>query len=248
MAEAEQVQAATCANCGAPLVTKYCGQCGQHERGSHRLQLREVAGQLAESLFDVESALPATFLGLCRNPGEVCRQYIAGRRKKFMNPFGYLLVAISAQLVVGAIASLFVRAAPGDDVPDWVTWALLALLVPIAAAWRYLFQESGRNFAENYVFGLYLLGQMVWVELLVLTPLSLVLPALALGILYFVAWLALVTWAAMGFYALPLKEVLWRVLVAFVAGGFVAVVATGIIMEIWPGSPAAVQAPPAAAL
>lgn len=241
MAEADQVPGATCANCGAVLTAKHCGQCGQHERGSRRLLTSHVLSQLLESLFDVESALPATFLGLCRHPGKVCLEYVNGRRRKYMNPFGYLLVAISAQLVIAAVVSLFLPApaAEGEGVPDdWVTWALLALLAPLAGAWLLLFRESGRNFAENYVFGLYLLAQLVWTELFILSPLSLLLPELVLVILYFVAWLALVTWAGVVFYSLPPLEVFWRVLVSFVAAGAVAVVATGISMEVWPGSAA----------
>jgi len=165
-----------CANCRLPCSAAYCGQCGQHERGSRRLQVRDIAANFAEALLDVESPLPATLIGLFRNPGRVCLDYVHGRRKWYMNPFAFLLVAVTAQIILAALLrwmEWIVPAADESDVlPDEALNCLLfAIVVPQALLWTKLFAVCDRSFADNYVLGLYLLGQFAWIEL-VLLPLT----------------------------------------------------------------------------
>lgn len=225
-----------CANCGHELAASYCANCGQHRRGSERLKVREVVARSCEHVFDFDSAFLGTFVGLFRRPGEVCREYVQGRRKRYMNPFAYFILSGTVGLLVSAFVGWLTEApvAPEEEfIADHGLWILLAMLVPLAVTWWKLFAQSGYNLAENYVFALYVLAQFTWLETLVLLPLTSVASDVVLVIGYLAAWLAYVTYAATPFYGEPALIVGLKVvasLLAFVAIVALAVCPVGIIM------------------
>lgn len=221
-----------CANCGSAQSALYCGQCGQHERGSRRLQVRDIATNCAEVLLEVESPLPATLIGLIRNPGRVCLDYVNGRRKRYLNPFAFLLVAVTAQFILSVVLRWTGWIVPlpedADALPDEALNGLLfAIVVPQAFLWTKFFAVSHRNFAENYVLGLYLLGQFAWLELVLLPLTSFAAADTILLVAYPVAYLALATWAGSIFYAMSWMSVFWRMFLStattlVVSGGLFA--------------------------
>jgi len=87
-----------CMNCSTALMGTYCHTCGQHRRDSSRLALRQVFARLLEGLLNLDSALLRTFIGLTIRPSSTCRDYVEGRRKRFMNPFGYFVLAGTGNL------------------------------------------------------------------------------------------------------------------------------------------------------
>jgi hypothetical protein len=86
--------AETCLNCGCKLSGQYCGDCGQ--RATTRLisiwqLLREAFGDLLE----LDSRLWRTLIPLAVRPGKLTRDYLEGRRARFMPPFRtYLVLSI----------------------------------------------------------------------------------------------------------------------------------------------------------
>lgn len=88
-----------CLNCGTTLSGQYCGNCGQ--RASSRLisiwqLLREAFGDLLE----LDSRLWRTLIPLAVRPGKLTRDYLQGRRARFMPPFRtYLVLSIVFFLV-----------------------------------------------------------------------------------------------------------------------------------------------------
>jgi hypothetical protein len=226
-----------CGNCGASLSTRYCPQCGQHERGSRRLRLRDIAAHCTQALLDTESALPATLIGLCRNPGQLCLGYVHGKRKRYMNPFAYLLVAATLQIILSALLHgvgwLPRRADETGALPDDALTGLLFIAVlPLALLWMKLFARSGKNFAENYLLGVYLVGQIAWLELLLLPFPAITASDTVMAIAFPLVWLALTTWAGVIFYSMPWYSVLWRMFVssviAFVILGACTAAVTGV--------------------
>jgi hypothetical protein len=105
----------TCANCGADLAGNHCSHCGQHRREARRLEVRQILLRFSENLFNFDSAFLRTWLGLTRHPGHVCREYIQGRRKAYMNPFGYFLLAITVSVIVGQSVSKLFHAGSGAN-------------------------------------------------------------------------------------------------------------------------------------
>ncbi len=227
MSDARSITEHLCANCGAPHSAEYCGQCGQHERGSRRLQVRDIAANCAAALTDVESPLPATLTGLFRSPGRVCLDYIHGRRKRYMNPFAFLLVAVTAQIILSAVLRWTGWIVPtpdeSDAIPDEaLNGVLFAVVVPLAFLWTSLFAVSNRTFAENYVLGLYVLGQFAWLELALLPLTTITVADSILLIVYPTVWLIMATWAGAIFYSMNWYSVLWR-MVASSAATFIIV-------------------------
>jgi hypothetical protein len=225
--------ASECANCGTVLVGAYCHACGQSGDGRTRLVVRDVLTEFCEHLLDFDSAFLRTFAGLTVRPGGVCRDYVAGRRKRYMNPFGYLLLSGTVNLALSGLAGWMAGpGAPADpDEPDsgLVTWFLLALLVPLAVLWRWLFRRSGFNLAENYVFALFIMSQYTWLETLILVPLTYLVSETTLTAAYFAIWLCYLVFAGTGFYGRPW----WLVLLKMLAAHLFLIVAGLVAMIVW---------------
>lgn len=82
---------ARCLNCGATLDGQYCGQCGQ--RGTSRLiSLWELVRDAFGDLFELDSRLWHTLIPLLGRPGRLTRDYLEGRRARYMPPFRMYLV------------------------------------------------------------------------------------------------------------------------------------------------------------
>jgi hypothetical protein len=80
-----------CLNCGTHLRGQYCGNCGQRSRNrliSIWQLLREAFGDLLE----IDSRLWRTLLPLLSRPGQLTRDYLEGRRARYMPPFRTYLV------------------------------------------------------------------------------------------------------------------------------------------------------------
>ncbi len=81
----------TCLNCGTRLRGQYCGKCGQRSRNrliSIWQLLREAFGDLLE----LDSRLWRTLVPLLTRPGQLTRDYLEGRRARYMPPFRTYLV------------------------------------------------------------------------------------------------------------------------------------------------------------
>ena len=83
-----------CLNCGAGVAGRYCAQCGQ-AADVHVLSLREVAGDVTHSLLHLDSRVWRTLKLLVLKPGELAREFFAGRHQSYLPPFRlYLAVSI----------------------------------------------------------------------------------------------------------------------------------------------------------
>ncbi len=95
-----------CLNCGAERLGDYCQGCGQYHL-DNRLTLRVVWREFAERFLKLERGLAATVLLALRNPGGLARRYVAGERRRFVNPISFLLIgsAISVLLLPISLSS-----------------------------------------------------------------------------------------------------------------------------------------------
>lgn len=81
-----------CPNCGAASPRAYCPDCGQAQRDFHR-PLHTFASDLLESLTGWDHKIPATFGLLLARPGALTREFLGGRRKRYLSPFQLYLFA-----------------------------------------------------------------------------------------------------------------------------------------------------------
>ena len=80
-----------CLNCGTPLRGQYCGGCGQRARG-RLISLWELLQDAFGDLFEIDSRLWRTLTPLLIRPGRLTRDYLEGKRARYMPPFRMYLV------------------------------------------------------------------------------------------------------------------------------------------------------------
>ena len=82
-----------CLNCGAALHGSFCSACGQRSVPPDP-SVAEVAGDAWQELSGYDGRVAATFRGLLR-PGYLTREYVAGRRARYLSPVRlYLIVSV----------------------------------------------------------------------------------------------------------------------------------------------------------
>jgi Protein of unknown function (DUF3667)/Domain of unknown function (DUF4286) len=83
-----------CLNCGTVVEGRHCAQCGQ-AADAHVLSMKEVMGDVTHSLLHLDSRAWRTLRLLVRRPGELTREFIAGRHQLYIPPFRlYLAISI----------------------------------------------------------------------------------------------------------------------------------------------------------
>lgn len=76
---------AVCGNCGTPLLGEHCYHCGQPMSGLVR-HFTSVLGDIADTLFEIDTRLTRTLLPLLVRPGFLSCEYFAGRRVRYVSP------------------------------------------------------------------------------------------------------------------------------------------------------------------
>ncbi|NNF40767.1 MAG: DUF3667 domain-containing protein, partial [Woeseiaceae bacterium] len=75
-----------CLNCGNRLRGQYCGICGQRAR-NRLISLWQLISEAFGDLLELDSRLWRTLIPLLRRPGRLTRDYLEGRRARYMPPF-----------------------------------------------------------------------------------------------------------------------------------------------------------------
>jgi hypothetical protein len=87
----------TCKNCGNPFTASFCNACGQ--KVAHRITMRHIWHDIVHAFTHADKGIFHLFLQLFIRPGIVAREYIIeGKRKRYFNPFQYILI-------IGSIAA-----------------------------------------------------------------------------------------------------------------------------------------------
>ena len=90
-----------CLNCGEPLSQHFCPACGQRAIDPNPT-LGEFVHEAAEEFLHWDGKLATTFRLLFTKPGELTREYLAGRRARYLSPlrlyltFSVLFFALKA--------------------------------------------------------------------------------------------------------------------------------------------------------
>ena len=92
----------SCENCGARLEGRYCSQCGQRREGPvHSLwHFMETA---TEDLTHADSRLWRTLAALLCRPGLLTREFLAGRRARYLPPVRLYLVLSVAFFLLASV-------------------------------------------------------------------------------------------------------------------------------------------------
>jgi hypothetical protein len=107
---------AACLNCGAPLAGAYCSRCGQ-KVARPDLTLAGFLHETTHELTHWDGKIPATLKTLLLRPGLLTRDFLEGRRVRWLAPFRvYLICSVAffaSKPVVEAITHRSARAVAG---------------------------------------------------------------------------------------------------------------------------------------
>ena len=152
-----------------------------------RLTMKAFWRDLGDEVFSLERGVPWTFWQLCRSPGALIRRYVDQRDPRVVRPLrwfllGFALIAVVFQSVGGIEAartgfrSGLAGQADGPAVAQalWTVmsnlqWVLLGAVFPAGArALTVVYRRHAPEFAEMWVFCLFLAGQVlaVWALLM----------------------------------------------------------------------------------
>ncbi len=81
-----------CANCETQLQGPVCHNCGQLADEYHR-PVRGLLGELVEGLLALDGRVARTIPNLLGRPGRITRDYLKGRRARYMPPFRLYIIA-----------------------------------------------------------------------------------------------------------------------------------------------------------
>lgn len=98
-----EIKGLECLNCGQPLTgnENFCSYCGQ-KNTTKKLSFTTFINNLFSGFFSYDSRFWTTFRPLLASPGKVSKDYISGKRARFVNPFQlYLNVSIVFFLILG---------------------------------------------------------------------------------------------------------------------------------------------------
>ncbi|WP_194850180.1 DUF3667 domain-containing protein [Nonlabens antarcticus] len=96
-----------CLNCGTTLeiADKYCHQCGQINT-KKKLALSDFFLEFLSSFISYDGRIWRTITGILFYPGKITKEYCAGRRIHYANPFRFFLtVSIVFFLIIQLMAT-----------------------------------------------------------------------------------------------------------------------------------------------
>ena len=180
------------------------------------METRLLLQDLAANLFNLETVALRTVLGLLRNPGRVCRDYVQGKRIRYVSPWRYFLSILTLTLLLNFLAGFdptkmqprpdftpkqaAVQQLIGSFVVQKLDLILLAVLPIFIAAVRRLFGRRRANYAETSVFVLFVMAQVLLLGLPMI-PLRSLSPGLVV-VAKILLQVSLLTWAAKEFFGL----------------------------------------------
>lgn len=97
----------TCFNCGAPLSGPFCHICGQRADDLQR-PIWTFFKELLDAIFDTDSKIIKTILALIFVPGGLSRDFIEGKRARYLPPFRLYIVLLFAFFATLSIADILI--------------------------------------------------------------------------------------------------------------------------------------------
>ncbi|RYF90231.1 MAG: DUF3667 domain-containing protein [Caulobacteraceae bacterium] len=136
--EAEAKAHAPCANCNTPLIGHYCHECGQQAHLHNKLG--HLLHEFVEGVAHFDGRLWRTLPVLTLNPGRLSREWIEGKRARYVAPLHVFLFAV---FLMFTAASLHIGGTEKPD-PPIVADGVRADASPSeqAAAFRRMRQEA----------------------------------------------------------------------------------------------------------
>jgi Protein of unknown function (DUF3667) len=113
--------AVACLNCGTELTGRYCANCGQRDVPPYP-SVRELVVDAFWELSGWDGRFAATARALVRKPGMLTREFLEGRRARYLSPLRlYLLASLAYFLVAAATPAVRVTYSTTDAIQAGIT-------------------------------------------------------------------------------------------------------------------------------
>ncbi len=189
-----------CKNCNKPLNGKFCSDCGQ-KADTHRLSLKHIFHEFSHAITHADKGILFLIKELLYKPGIVAREYVAGKRKRYFNPFSFMIIvtAISSYFAYkthyfAAVSQTQQMQNSGNTQGNYVLYMQEALkliekggkithllMVPVLALLMWLFfRKSNYNYAENLTLTILLFTESMVIFSLIFIPHFYFFPAYAI--------------------------------------------------------------------
>jgi len=172
-----------CKNCGNSFEGNYCNLCGQKAQ-MKRFMMNNLYDEFIHGFFHVHHGILFTIKELFLRPGISIRQYIAGQRVSYFNPFAYLvLLSILAGfgfshsgILEHTKDNFLVSGETLQFTRKYYSYRLL-FSVPVFSLMTWsLFKSFKYNFAEHLIANTFLMSQSTLIYFIWLLALKLVNP------------------------------------------------------------------------
>lgn len=205
------MQPPNCLNCGSVLESsqRFCPQCGQNA-DTHRLNFKHIWHDLIHAFTHADKGIFSLMWQLVYRPGFVAREYVDGKRKKYFNPFTFIILVVGFASVI-LISSGFSSFAGDSRVPpnpiskflNKHINLIIFLNIPLLAMFnRILFRRGNTNYSENLVLAAYSSGERSIFFSLFIAPVWVIFhpPFYPFLIFYLLTWWCYYGWACSQFY------------------------------------------------
>ncbi len=156
-----------CKTCGAALSDKFrfCPGCGETAH-PHRLDMKHVLHEFVHGLLHADKGIFLLVKDLVQRPGKAALEYVQGSRKKYFNPVSFLLIAGGLTFFLRRKLA-FTEGMGSQRLTHYVseflhqfTTPIIVLTIPLLSLYSWLlFKSSVRNYAENMVMNMYMMGE-----------------------------------------------------------------------------------------
>jgi hypothetical protein len=234
-----------CANCGNPFRDGdiYCSQCSQQVE-THKLTVGHLLHELVHAVTHADKGLFVLIKELAIRPGIVAREYVEGKRKKYFNPFTFVLICLSIFVFINATFHVvdnqvkadpnILRQLPTAEAKEKYLQIMqrtaimlnfftkksnliYLLAIPLYATLMWLFFRR-RSFAEHLVANMFFNGFLALLTSLILSPLLGVTQLKAstplLMAFTFLIQIAYLSWANYGFLNMERRRSYFKIILA----------------------------------
>ncbi|MFD2569959.1 DUF3667 domain-containing protein [Spirosoma soli] len=139
----------TCPNCTADLETefRYCPSCGQ-DAHIHRFNLPHIFHEVFHAFTHADKGVFKLTKALATQPGIAAREYVLeGKRKKYFNPFTFLLLVLGLNITVNS----FIKPYTGRANPAATSAQQVSPAIPKASQPRTERQRAAMAFIEKHI-------------------------------------------------------------------------------------------------
>lgn len=104
MSDLSSTEEGACRNCGCPEIQRFCPRCGQEDTPS-ALPVRQILAEFLADLLQFDAKIWITLRALIARPGFLTREYLDGRRVRYLSP-------LKLYLAIGFLSFLLHLAQP----------------------------------------------------------------------------------------------------------------------------------------